>query len=105
MNVLFEYLYRDAGNFKNFGEVIFSNTNHFKVEVLEREIAESMFDGKFFVAEGLEIPTLYFQNYDKDLDHDWHEFGAMSMSADDVTDSKGRDIQEILKSLKRHSKI
>ena len=72
MNVLFEYLYREAENYKNWGEVIFSNTDQVEIARLEGEIRDSIFDREYFEAEGLGIPILYFQNFDRDLDHGWH---------------------------------
>jgi len=38
MNIIFEYLYRDAGNNKNFGSVIFSNHKGLSVEEIGAKI-------------------------------------------------------------------
>ncbi len=70
---LFEYLYRDAGNFKAWGALI-------RAQVAEMR---SRFEGgEFFIAEQLGVPPLYqdlweFSDGPIDSDHVWHEFFAL----------------------------
>src|SRR5690349_15670301 len=72
----FDYLYRDAGNFKAFGTVILKG----RVEPAERDLIHSrLSSGEFFVAEQVGVPPLYEELYrwsggPIDLDHCWHEF-------------------------------
>lgn len=78
---VFEYLYRDAGNFKAGGELLLEG------ELGEADIAllSSKFDSReFFIAEQIGVPTLYetlWQECECDpseeLDHVWHEFCAV----------------------------
>ncbi|MEP6590271.1 MAG: hypothetical protein ABJC19_03720 [Gemmatimonadota bacterium] len=72
----FEYLYRDAGNYKAFGHVLLlgiaSPDN-------EASIRAALIEGLWFVAEAAGIPTLYHLvrdggEADPALDHVWHEF-------------------------------
>jgi hypothetical protein len=72
---LFEYLYRDAGNFKAFGSVAFDGA------LTERDLtqARARFGDGFLIAEQLGIPALYEQLYQysagpTNSDHCWHEF-------------------------------
>ena len=73
---VFEYLYRDANNFKAFGELLLCGA------VLEQHICELksyLYDGEYFVAEQVNIPTLYSQlwaysNGPTLADHTFHEF-------------------------------
>jgi hypothetical protein len=73
---VFSYQYRDAANWKTFGELLLAG------EVSESDIATmiSHFDGgDLFVAEQIGIPSLceqHFIDYDgpSDLDHAFHEF-------------------------------
>jgi hypothetical protein len=44
MNIRFEYLYRDAGNFKKWGEVIFSNKNNRDANDLEKQAKSVLID-------------------------------------------------------------
>jgi hypothetical protein len=84
---LFEYLYRDAGNFKAFGAVAFDGA------LSEEELAavRSRFPGDgFFIAEQLGVPPLYGQLYTYSGgptpdDHCWHEFlDIKSVGGDDL---------------------
>jgi hypothetical protein len=76
MLTLFEYLYRDAGNFKAFGSVALEGA--LSEEELER--IRGLFDGDgWFIAEQLGVPPLYQHLYQWSggpiqSDHCWHEF-------------------------------
>ena len=74
-----EYLYRDANNFKAFGQLLLSG------KISEDYIAEleSYLDyGEYFVAEQVDIPVLYSQlwkysNGPTLADHAFHEFSSI----------------------------
>jgi len=100
MNILFEYLYRDAGNNKNWGSVIFSNREGLSVEELTLKIRSGLIDGEFFEVDKLGVPPLYFDRYDPELDHGWHEFFGIEETGEGVRDSHGRDIAELIR--RRH---
>lgn len=76
---VFEYLYRDAGNFKAWGTLLL------KGMLTEAQVGEmhSKFDGgEFFIAEQIGVPPLYQELWDysdgpTDSDHVWHEFFAL----------------------------
>jgi hypothetical protein len=75
-HTLFEYLYRDGGNFKAFGSVLFDGG--LSEEQLCQARAKFAGDG-LFVAEQLGLPPLYEQLYvysggPISTDHCWHEF-------------------------------
>jgi hypothetical protein len=80
MNVCFEYLYRDAANYKNWGEVILEAEIDTDILEIENKVRDALIDGEFFVAENTELPTLYFQNKKSEDDHGWHEFSAVSLT-------------------------
>lgn len=76
---VFEYLYRDANNFKAFGQLLISGN-------ISDEYAtklESYLDyGEYFVAEQVNIPTLYSQLWEYSngptlADHAFHEFSSV----------------------------
>lgn len=100
MNVKFEYLYRDASNYKNWGDVIFSNKSEMKIEDIEVQIKNNLIDNQFFIAEHLDIPVLYFEKYDFEVDHNWHEFYAISTTRHIENDPRKRDIINIIDLLK-----
>ncbi len=73
---VFEYLYRDADNFKAWGALLL------KGALNDAQVAEMKckFEGEtFFIAEQLGVPPLYQElwNYSggaAESDHPWHEF-------------------------------
>ena len=76
---VFEYLYRDANNFKAFGEIlVFGNIS----EDYITEIYSYLDYDEYFVAEQVNIPTLYSQlwkysNGPTSADHAFHEFSLL----------------------------
>ncbi len=70
MNTRIEYLYRDAGNFKVYGEAVLSG------EIPDDlDLSEVLIDGYAFVPEDTGLPPLRegLGPYVPDLDLDWHE--------------------------------
>ena len=72
----FDYMYRDAGNFKAFGTIILQGT----LETIDQELLRSrLSDGEFIIAEQVGVPPLYTELYRwsggaTNSDHCWHEF-------------------------------
>lgn len=73
---VFEYLYRDASNFKAYGQLVFDGkVSHFDQE----RIKGKLICKELFIAEQIGVPTLYHELYKwsngvtRD-DHCWHEF-------------------------------
>lgn len=71
-----EYLYRDADNFKSFGQILLEGKFDFNDTIKIEYFLES---GAFFVAEQLDIPVLYselweYSNGVTRADHAFHEF-------------------------------
>lgn len=105
MNIRFEYLYRDAGNFKNWGEVVFSNPDHLSPEVITQMARAILIDQSFFVAEAAEVPDLHFSDHDDELDHGWHEMHAFASTDEEPNDREQRNIQEFVESLRLASVV
>ena len=99
MNICFSYLYRDAGNSKNWGEVIFSNMDNIEVGVLEREIRKVIIEEMYFVARKVDIPEVMFEKHIASLDHDWHEFNSLANTIEGSDDIDIRDIKDFVESL------
>lgn len=87
------YRYRDAGNNKNHGTVVFKNDTGLSLALIDACIRERLIDGLWFVAENWDLPGLYFEHYERnELDHDWHEYDEV-----EETDKKGlRSLQQFL---------
>lgn len=105
MNIRFEYLYRDAGNFKNWGEVIFANKNNLDAKKLVECARKVLIDEEFFSAEKAEVQNLQFKERIEDLDHEWHEFNSFTPTMMEPNDLRGRDVAEFMEFLEYASKI
>jgi hypothetical protein len=73
--LVFEYLYRDADNYKASGSVWLTGS----LTYAERdELVGCLEDGEFFIAEQVGLPPLYeglFQHGGpNECDHAWHQF-------------------------------
>lgn len=86
---VFEYLYRDADNFKAFGEILLYG------EISEgyiSEIESCLYASELFVAEQVNIPTLYsqlwkFSNGPTIADHSFHEFLSIRLATENEISS------------------
>lgn len=105
MNIRFEYLYRDGGNFKNWGEVVFLNPRHVSADIVMSMAKNALIDQAYFVANKAGVPDLHFREYDEQLDHGWHETHAFQSTDDAPNDPQSRNIEEFIESLRLASKI
>lgn len=76
MRTIFEYRYRDAGNFKTSGSVTLDGP---LTPQQEKDVRSKLESGDFFIAEQVGVPPLYDQLYQWssgpiETDHCWHEF-------------------------------
>ena len=100
-NIRFAYMYRDASNYKQHGEAIFSNEKQLPVDEIEKQIRACLNDGEYFIARQIHIEERFFDALYDD-DHPWHEFvrvEATSTPAFDPESDHGRDLSEFLAEL------
>lgn len=89
MLTLFEYRYRDAGNFKAFGRLaLYGALTQDEMRAVRSRLSG---DG-LFIAEQLNVPSLYEQLYQWSdgptaADHCWHEFVDIHL----VDETEGAD--------------
>lgn len=100
MSIRFEYLYRDAGNNKNWGEVVFANPRHLSAKAIAEMAAEALIDEYFFVARKVGVRNVHFPDYDDELDHGWHEVHAFVGTSEAPTDEEQRDIEEFIEAIR-----
>jgi hypothetical protein len=100
MNIRFEYLYRDAGNYKLRDDVVFANRNNLTADALTEDIRKALISQEFFVAEDVGIPPLRFDRYIASMDHGWHEFHVLTETTDEPTDPDNRDISDLISALR-----
>ena len=86
---IFEYLYRDASNYKAWGEILLSGVPSQNDMVALRTCLES---SEYFVAEQVGIPAVYKELWDlsggpTSDDHALHEFVALRAASEDERNS------------------
>jgi hypothetical protein len=84
-NIRFRYRYRDASNYKQHGEAIFTNAGHLSLLEIETRIRASLHDGEFFIARQIHLEELFFDILDED-DHPRHEFSLVEATTDPAFD-------------------
>lgn len=97
LNIKLNFLYRDAGNYKLFGSVVFKNPKNISLDIIQSTIKQNLIDGEFFEPRKWKIPILTFPEYDDELDHDWNEIESIELTTEEATDE--RTISEFLSDL------
>jgi hypothetical protein len=98
-NIQLSYLYRDAGNYKLFGQVIFRNLENLSLEEIKPKILAQLIDEEFFDAGKWGLPVLEFENYLPEMDHPWHEIEKIETTSAEYSDS--RTMAEFLREINR----
>lgn len=94
MNSRFEYLYRSASNFKEWGAVVFSGVAD---EVVERRLVAALESFEFFIADQVRVPELFFQDgLDVGISRCWHEFVRLEPIDEEPTDEFSRSIESFV---------
>lgn len=75
-NIKFNYLYRDGGNYKTFGSVIFANPDNVEIDAIANAIQSRLIDACWFYAEEWKLPNLRPTGL-QDTDPTWHEFESV----------------------------
>ena len=102
-NIRFGYLYRDASNYKQHGEVILSNETLLAIEEIDQQIRSHLSDGSFFIARQVQLEERFFTVVNED-DHPWHEFVQVESTTDPIFDPVPeikRDIAQFLQELEQ----
>ena len=87
-SIEFEYLYRDAGNYKLFEQIIFSNPECLDLTTIEQRIRGKLIDSEFFHPSNWGIKKPRFPSYNDELDHDLCEFFQVKYSNERATSDK-----------------
>ena len=76
-NIKLTYLYRDAGNYKKYGEVIFENPEKTAINELQNLLESKLIDGQWFYADEWQLRDLHSEYWGQELDHGFHEFESL----------------------------
>ena len=77
MNTKISYLYRDAGNYKQYNECIIAGALSAKQICTILHCCDM---GEYFIPRQVGLPEHRFDTYDPQADHCWLELGAASFS-------------------------
>lgn len=99
MNIKFSYLYRDAANYKNYSEVVFSNKTALPFSIIKKEIEYFLIEGTHFYVDNWKLKDLHFNTWDNEIDHTYHEYDTVELTEEDVT--KG-DISDFLNNIRNN---
>jgi hypothetical protein len=105
-NIRFNYMYRDAGNYKKFGSVVFSNPELVTLQSLAAPLAKAFSEEGLFVAHQIRVPEVFFYtrgNATSD-DHFFHEFDGVEESLEAPNDQLLRSVGEFLVEVQRQAK-
>ena len=97
-NVEFSYLYRDGGNYKKHGRVVFSNPDNISSESADKNLRQAFLEDGLFIASQVRIPEVFLHvegGFSSD-DHCYHEFDCLRLTAIPVDDTHRRSISEFL---------
>jgi hypothetical protein len=102
-HIKFTYLYRDASNYKSWGEIIFKNHDKLSLAEIEERLRCSFDSGELFVAAQVSIPEVFLFLQDKltDDDHFYHEFHSVEGTNDDCNDDCDRSIKVFIEQVEQ----
>ena len=105
-NIKFNYLYRDAGNYKKWTDVVFSNPDRLTLEAAAKALKDAFLEDGLFIAHQVRVPEVFLfsrGNATSD-DHCFHEFSAVEESLEDPNDPFSRSISQFIAEVKREAK-
>ncbi|MFV8225146.1 hypothetical protein [Christiangramia aquimixticola] len=77
-NLKFEYLYRDAGNYKIFGSLYIKNNLLLPLDYAEFQIRQGLIDGEYFYPQELGINLFSEHLNPSNIFDGWYEFEQIS---------------------------
>lgn len=97
-NVELTYLYRDGGNYKKWGKVIFANPDRLDIDLVERELRHAFWVDGLFVAGQIRVPEVFLWAGDEfsSDDHCYHELDGARSTENSADDAHHRSIREFL---------
>jgi hypothetical protein len=97
-NVEFTYFYRDGGNYKKFGRVVFTNPDQIACGTIEEALTEAFLEDGLFIADQARVPDVFlFANGKLSFDdHCYHEFDTVRPTGEGPTDEQMRSITDFV---------
>ena len=102
-NIKFKYLYRDAGNYKNFGYAVFSNPESISVDEIKDKLEKAFKHEMLFIADQVDLQELFFEDFPSDDDISFHEFDGLEVTDEARNDLSKRTIKQFVELIKSES--
>jgi hypothetical protein len=83
-NLKFEYLYRDAENYKIFGSLYIHNNLLLPLDTVENQIKQSLIDGEYFYPQQLGIALFSEHLNPYNIFDGWYEFEKISEFEEEI---------------------
>lgn len=105
-NVRFTYLYRDAGNYKKWAEVVFSNPDSLAIDAIKEELNSAFLTDGLFIAHQVRLPEafLFSEGHATSDDHCFHEFHSVEETSEAPTEGHSRPIVQFVAEVKRQAR-
>ena len=105
-NIKLNYLYRDAGNYKKWSSVVFSNPDGLPLESATKALRRAFSQECLFIASQVRIPEcfLFAEGRVNSDDHCFHEFDGIEASFEPPDDSYSRSISEFIAEVEAETK-
>jgi hypothetical protein len=106
-NIELVYLYRDGGNYKKWGRVVFSNPSQLTDSSIERELRNAFLEDGLFIANQIRVPEVFLYagreiSFD---DHCYHEFSRVCPTTKNADDTHRRSIGNFISEVNRESQL
>jgi hypothetical protein len=97
-NIRFSYLYRDAGNYKTRGSVVFSNPDSLSLDSIEKSLKSAFLQDGLFIAGQIQVPEVFpfAQGQATSDDHCFHEFETVEFTRVRPNDQQFRSVTELI---------
>jgi hypothetical protein len=104
-SIKFSYLYRDAGNYKKWADVVFSNPDGLALEAVTKALKDAFLQDGLFIAHQIRIPGafLFDQGDVSSDDHCFHELDSVEASFEVPNDGHSRSITEFIAEVNREA--
>ncbi len=104
-NIKFTYLYRDAGNYKSWATIVFSNPDAMPLHEIENRLRQAFDNGDLFIASQVSVREvfLYTKKTASIDDHCFHEFDSVEITAEAPDDLHKRTIRGFIKQVETAS--
>lgn len=105
-NIKFSYRYRDAGNYKKWADLVFSNPDGLTLEAVTKALKDAFLQDGLFIAHQVRIPeTFLFDRGDATSDdHCFHELDSVEASLEVPNDAYSRSITQFIGEVNREAK-